>query len=340
MKKLILFLLTAILLILPLSGCFADNQQNEGTTPANTTENTTPNETTPEAEATTPEETTPDATTPPEDNQENPPTGEGELDKSSDLIVTLVTYLEQYGAQYYLDPVSLTSKINGIKNGAQPLHTVFDPNNYYFVCGYYNVTHEYNEDLYCCASEYTWIEYGDETEIQEYYNGMKWAVVFQINSALIVSDILSNTVDIPNIEHFQIYNPTFENGINIASPFVFDETFIYLNNFIYCYPIFDFTGNTIYHCDTIFYHSLITLPCVCFDGEYYLSFYLTTLKSGESLSIEEILSQEGVVSRFGDYYDAIVGVIDVEKYRVTTISGITDYYGVVSIEDFVNNIVK
>ena len=48
MKKLILFLLTAMLLILPLSGCFADNQQNEGTTPANTTENTTPEETTPE----------------------------------------------------------------------------------------------------------------------------------------------------------------------------------------------------------------------------------------------------------------------------------------------------
>ena len=48
MKKLILFLLIGTLLILPLSGCFADNKQNEGTTPNNTTENTTPEVTTPE----------------------------------------------------------------------------------------------------------------------------------------------------------------------------------------------------------------------------------------------------------------------------------------------------
>lgn len=66
MKKLILFLLTATLLILPLSGCFADNQQNEETTPNNTTENTTPEGTTPEV--TTPEATTPGVTTP-----DNPP---------------------------------------------------------------------------------------------------------------------------------------------------------------------------------------------------------------------------------------------------------------------------
>ena len=68
MKKLILFLLTATLLILPLSGCFADNKQNEGTTPANTTENTTPEETTPESTEPNytplPDETTSEVTTP------------------------------------------------------------------------------------------------------------------------------------------------------------------------------------------------------------------------------------------------------------------------------------
>lgn len=56
MKKLVLFLLIGSLLLLPLSGCFADNKQNEGTTPNNTTENTTP------------EVTTPEATTPPEND--------------------------------------------------------------------------------------------------------------------------------------------------------------------------------------------------------------------------------------------------------------------------------
>ncbi len=47
MKRFILFLLVGALLLLPLSGCFAD-KQNEGTTPTNTTENTTPEVTTPE----------------------------------------------------------------------------------------------------------------------------------------------------------------------------------------------------------------------------------------------------------------------------------------------------
>ena len=65
MKKLIFFLLIGSLLLLPLSGCFADNQQNKGTTPTNTTENTTP-------EVTTPEVTTPD--NPPEvTTPDNPP---------------------------------------------------------------------------------------------------------------------------------------------------------------------------------------------------------------------------------------------------------------------------
>ena len=85
MKKLILFLLIATLLILPLSGCFADNQQNEETTPANTTENTTPESTTPEV--TTPEATTPEVTTP-----DNPLVDTPTYDRSQELneVFTLI----------------------------------------------------------------------------------------------------------------------------------------------------------------------------------------------------------------------------------------------------------
>ena len=80
MKKLILFLLIGALLVLPLSGCFADNKQNEGTTPNNTTENTTP------------EVTTPEATTPPENNtlptpSENNPFGDKATLFTSDLLI-------------------------------------------------------------------------------------------------------------------------------------------------------------------------------------------------------------------------------------------------------------
>ena len=211
MKKLILFLLIGALLVLPLSGCFADNKQNEGTTPNNTTENTTP------------EATTPEATTPPEDNQNDPPVVEGELDKDSELIVELIAYLEQYLVEYDLISVSFSSKVNGIKNGAQPLHIAFDPNNYYFVGGYYNTTHEYSEyNHYCCAAEYMWVGYESEAEIQEYYNDMPCVVVFQINRTLTVTNILSGE-PANDMEHFQIYKPTFENGVNTAEPIAFDE---------------------------------------------------------------------------------------------------------------------
>lgn len=76
MKKLILFLLIGALLVLPLSGCFADNKQNEETTPNNTTENTTPEGTTPEV--TTPEVTTPDPieTAPQIENRAPTPVGD------------------------------------------------------------------------------------------------------------------------------------------------------------------------------------------------------------------------------------------------------------------------
>ena len=330
MKRFILFLLVGALLLLPLSGCLAD-KQNEETTPANTTENTTPESTTPEV--TTPEATTPEATTPPDNN---PPLLDGELDKNSELITTLEAYLEQYGAQYYMPGVSLPAKIDGIKNGAQPLHVAFDPNDYYFVCGYYNVTHEYDEKtfLYCCYLEYTWVEYEHESEIQEYWNGMKWAVAFQINRALMVTNILSGE-SANDMEHFQMYQPVFENERNIEPPIICDKTFIYLNNF---YRRYD--EDVIYHSTSWYYHSNITIYCIYLDDEYYISLFLTTLKADTPFDLEAVLSQKAVVSRFGDYYDAIIDVMNVGKYNITREAGQTDYYGLVSLDDFANKVIK
>ena len=324
MKRFILFLLIGALLVLPLSGCFADNKQNEGTTPNNTT-----------PEATTPEVTTPEATTPPENNQDVPPLAEGELDKSGDLVSMLVAYLEQYYYKRYIDGISLTTKINEIKKDTQPLLVAFDPNHYYYVAGYYNATHEYREN-YCCASEYTWIKYENEAEIQEFYNGMECVVAFQMNRTSTITDILSNETDVPDMEHFQIYQLTFENGSNTNVPIVFDQTFIYLNHFPWVRTLVEFNENTIYHCETIYYDSLITIPCVCIAGEYYLSFYLTTLETGAPFNIEEILSNGTLVSKFDDYYNTLISITDFEKYSVSYGKGNTHYYGVISIEDFVN----
>ena len=92
---------------------------------------------------------------------------EGELDKNSDLVVTLVAYLEQYTTQYNIRGRSFAQQIDHIKNGIQPLHIAFDPAEYYFVCGYYKPAEDHDELIYCCAKDYTWVGYKSETEIQE-----------------------------------------------------------------------------------------------------------------------------------------------------------------------------
>ena len=319
MKKLILFLLIGALLVLPLSGCFADNKQNEETTPANTTESTTP------------EATTPEATTPPENNQDDPPAVEGELDKDSDLIVTLVGYLNEYWEDHDLPEKTLANKINDIKNGTKPLHVAFDPDNYYYVCGYYNGSHKDEDFGWCCPEEYTWKLCDTEIEIQEYYNGAKCVVVFQMNKTLRVTNILSDEAKTPNMEHFQIFTPIFESGANTATAIAFEDEFIFLS---------DEDKDTLYHCKRKHNHELITMSSVCIDDEYYILQFLEGVLLGEEFNLQEFLGNESIMYEFGDYYDAIISVMDTEKYRVTKENGKIIYYGVISFANFANSVVK
>ena len=324
MKKLILFLLTATLLILPLSGCFVDNQQNEGTTPANTTENTTP-------ESTTPEATTPEATTPPENDQSNPPAVVEELDKNHPLVVALLEYIEDLYVERNFYQYPFSTQINLINTGVQTLHVAFNPLDYYFVCGYANCVHESNASRVCCVEENIWIKYNSESEIQEYYNDMKCKVVFQINKALTVSDIFSLEVIVPDMEHFQFYEPTFENGVNMSAPLNFDETFIYLNRS---------NESTLYYSTTVYNHVNLTIPCTYLDGQHYISLYLYEIDSNGTIAPSGGLASSYILWYFGDYYDAIMAVMDTERYNAVNKYGKTVVYGIISFEDFVNGIIK
>ena len=331
MKKTILFLLIGALLILPLSGCFADNKQNEETTPNNTTENTTPEETTPEV--TTPDSTTPEATTPPENNQENPPTVGDELNKKTILIYTLSEYWDEYFACVDVNGVSLTSKFDDIKNGTQALHVFFDPSNCYYVCGYYTPTHSY-EEIDCCVWEYHWIKYENESEILEYYNGMKCRVAYQINKEASATDIVSKEAVTANVEYFQLYQPTFVNGVNTAARILFEDNFIYLHR-----P----EDGTLYDNNDNYYkqiHENMTLPHIYLEGEYYISIYLDTIKQNQTFNAEETLSSNWIVFVFGEYYNKIISVINAEKYSVLCENGDVKYFGLISFEDFASKILK
>ena len=260
---------------------------------------------------------------------------EGEIGKNSDLVATLVAYLDQYLTDYDLIDRTFDQKVDDIKSGIQALHVAFDPANYYFVCGYHNPAQEHDELGYCCAEDYTWVGYKNEAEIKDYYNGMKWAVVFQINKALTITDIVSGENDVPNMEHFQIYTPTFENGINIAASVVFDDTFIYLN-YPNCYlNRFSQSNSTMYYCKSIYYHTMNTIPCVYLDGDYYLSFHLYTVYSDGERSEEDDYTY-----RFGQYYDALMNIMIKDKYSITDEQGRTNFYGTISFDDFVDGVIK
>ena len=270
-----------------------------------------------------------------EQNPPDAPTIEGELDKNSDLVVTLVAYLKQYGTMYDMISRVLFEKIDDIKSGIQPLHVAFDPNDYYFVCGYYNYPSYYRGDYYGNCEKYTWVGYKSESDVKEYYENTKWAVVFQINKALTVTDIVSSGNVVPNMEHFKIYTPTFEDGVNIADPLVFDETFIYLN-YPNCYlNKFSQSTDTMYYCRSIYYHSINTIPCVYLDGEYYLNFDQYTVYANGIRNEQDFFTYH-----FGQYYDALMDMMEKEKYSITDADGDTTFYGVIKISDFVNDVLK
>ncbi len=326
MKKLILLILVCSLLLLTVTSCLQNNK-NEQTTPQDITESTTPVITTQEIELKPAPET---------------PIPTGFIDESSDLIVNILTYLEQYGVEYSIMDVSFSDKINGIKNGAQPIHVAFSPSDYYFVCGYYNVPNEHDEYLYCCAPEYTWVGYKSENEIQEYLNEMRCVVVFQMNKAITVTNLLDPKAAPLNMEHFQMYKPEFENGINVGAPVVFDETFIFLDEFPYIIGNTSsrFKDDMMYHSTEWYYHENESIPCVELDGGYCLSVYLTNLKDGEAFNIEDALSSNSVISYLGDYYDDAIAVIGTQKFHTVNKNGRVTYYGVIPLENFVNEIVK
>lgn len=358
MKKLIFILLICALPLLAMVGCdLSNNNLTDGTTPETTTPEDTkpyynpiPEETTPQVfmpedttpsipeEITTPgdvEITTPDGITEtilPEKGEIESPQIEGALDKNSDLVTELLRYLEERLIDYDLLTRPLGERINGIKNGEPAIHVVFDEPDYYFVSGYYNSEHSYEMSSYCCRQKYIWVMYTNETDIQEYCNGIKCQVTFQINRPSSITDIHPGEIAAPEFEHFQLYTPTFENGVNASPAITFEDAFIYL-----VWQKKDIGKSVIYHCREAYHRDCNnTISCIYLGGKHYIYFLLGIERTGEPLDIEKALSESKIIWNFGDYYDAIISVMDVGKYSIPSGNGLTYHYALISIDDLMN----
>lgn len=255
----------------------------------------------------------------------------------SDLIVNLVEYLDSLNALWDQLPTSVAIKINLIRKDSvfkkQPVHVEIDPSSYYFMCGYYNCEHE-NETLrFQCVEKYNWVRFENADEIQEYYNGEKMIVAFQINESLFVKDVLTGDVNVLGYTHYQLYETQFVDGININVPDNLDKTFIYLFSESSLYEeqvdrkyIYNYTEHRA--------NDWVTFSCIRREGVYYVLIELYSV-STNGYRYENDLTWE-----LGEYYDTLIDMIKKgEEYSVDK-KGFTQFYGLIPMNDFVNAVLK
>jgi hypothetical protein len=175
-----------------------------------------------------------------------------ELKAEDALVAALVEYLNDLEVDHDMPAITTADKMDAIRDGQQALHVAFDPSKPYFVCAYSADGQQ--------SGEYTWLKYANVGDITKEYSDLQMALAFQINPSLFVKDIMTEDAAVPAMEHFQPYEPQFNEGLNTKAADTFDETFIYLNSS---------EGDTVYHSTTAYDNDWVSVPCRYLDNEYY-----------------------------------------------------------------------
>lgn len=255
------------------------------------------------------------------------PTELGEEDIG--LIRSLSGYLSVYHSMCHEQPdTSIAIKINQIKKGYQPLLVEFDTAVRYYVCGYYAETHSGETDTHCCSMNYTWVRYEKEGDIWENYHGKDFMVAFQLNPAVSVRDIRPVAESTPTFEHMMIYQPDFRRFYNAAPPIEYDTPYIYMNDFYYG------RREHLRYAPSEDYADVANFPCVEIDGEVFITTPLSYVQStGES-------GRYRVRNELGEYYDALNTIMVRDRYSVMDEKGVTRFYGLFSVEEFSEAVLK
>ncbi len=258
-------------------------------------------------------------------NEVDPPQVTNDLPK--ELIDALTEYLQTINVHYDLITYSFADQINKIKAGQNAFHVTFDPDNYYYVCAYHNVDHEYEKSDFCCVGNYAWIKAEKATDISESIDGKQLIVAFQINKSKFCQNILPNTETNTTVEHFQIYQSEFSDGKNIAAPLVFNESFVYIH---------ETAPEVLYYTVEHAFHraKLHIFPCVVLEEQCYIKQWTYTVYQSGRIS-EHDLNME-----FGAYYEDLMEVMITDQYSVETEQGNVIHYGLFEIEDIAAVVLK
>lgn len=243
---------------------------------------------------------------------------------SKHLILEITDYMEEQRGFVSPAPTSFSFKLYHIKyDNAHPLLVKFDAENYYFVCAYYNPTHdnpEYESYAFCCVQEYTWVRYDRPEQITESYNGMRLISAYQINRAVVCRDIGPAGGITENVEHYTPYTPEFSEGVNVWPANVFDQSYIYLNSA---------SLETVYFTTEREYSDSYTFPCVELDGQFYMPYKLYTVRSDGTRIYNGMLEED-----LDSYYDQVMRVMITDKYsEYNELNDYTVYYGLISLPD-------
>lgn len=251
-------------------------------------------------------------------------------EESSDLISSLIDYLESRDVAYDMAPTSFAIKIREIKKkGTQPLLVEFDPSRCYYVCGYYVGLYSSEDERVFndCASEYTWVRYEKEEDIREKYLGRTCVVAFRLNPASSVTDIRSEGDAVPAFEHFEKVEPIFKGGYNTEKFEDFDKLFIYLDSKE------KEAKDKIYYTTSAYNSRHVTFPCVRIEGQIFITALMYRIRStGERYRYD--LKWE-----FDEYYDALTEIMITGRYSYKSGED-TVYCGLFTIEDFSEKILN
>ena len=289
MKKIISIALTLALLLLSFSGCsiFKPRDPNEGKEP--------------------------------NENLDNGENAGCAVDKSSDLIRSIVAFLGENVSVEDMPNTDLTYTIDLIKeNGVELLEVEFDILDYYFVCGYDSDSSESRDAAR--AEKCNWITFDSSDKIPEYYNNEKCVFVFQLNrSSSVISYFGSEKA--PDVEHFSEYEPEFKQGYNVAPPIPFDEDVIYINGALSA-PVAE---GTVYYTTKSSLSPWTTLPFIENAGAKVLMLEQDADKN-EAIGLELVL---------GDYYDEFAEFGRIDKCELYLSDGSTFAYSLIVFSDFI-----
>lgn len=273
----------------------------------------------------------------PERNPDTPPIGpnpddnrsensgampEGSFEPDAALIDAVSDYLYLMTVAFDLGPISLSTKLDMLKEGARMLLVDVPADDCYFLAAYCADGHDMCDVGHSCT-EQTWLAFTAADRIPEKYNGMDILAAFQVNRASTYLDVATDTaVDSP-AGMFTLMDTAFEDGYNTAAPLTCSDIRVHFTTA---------EETALYYSQAHPLGRLRTANARLIDGEYYVLQPFYIYEDGGARVVRIDLREE-----YCDYYFHLRTLTDVFHtfYRELDENGNGTCYGLIKPRDII-----